>query len=215
MLSNVLNPDTLPHREALVNLGLKSEWLDMIGVRILAAYRQATPHDAANAAGSYAYFAAVRAVREILCPEGWQPQRQHNLEITKHLTKEAALIISSGDKNTGMLGGDEPKTKNSKGAQTQKIVVKNLQQLNLFPFLDPLKNEARPEYTWILLYHIDNAKSEMRVEISLPVTIDYEDLRVVAWKQRIILPPLKFHPKPLPQKDELTPNIEIEVTRKV
>lgn len=58
-------PNTIQQNEELESLGLKSEWLQEVGMKALAAYNQTTTNDATTAPGSYAYFAAVRTLLRI------------------------------------------------------------------------------------------------------------------------------------------------------
>jgi hypothetical protein len=78
------------------------------------------------------------------------------------------------------------------------------------PVFDP---ETTP--TWFLLYHID--KKEMRMELALPVNIDFDDLRVDQWRERIQLESIKFDHTPIPPvfTPEFTPDFDIEIRRKI
>lgn len=214
MLSPVVQPNTIEHRHALDSLGLSSESLGLIGTRILAAYNQTTPNDASNAPGMYAYLSAVRALRDVLGPIGWGPYRRQNLEMVISPSKQIAIIPSSGDSFTG-LDGEEPKTKNPKGNQTRELVVRNRNQGFLFPEMEPPEPALDPDKipTWFLLYHLDTAMSEMRMELALPINIDIADLRVDQWFKRIKLSAIKFdHTPTLPP--EFTPDFDIEIRRK-
>lgn len=184
--------DTKENNNALSDLGLRYEWLSEICQRALAAFNQATPNDAANAAGSYAYLAAVRAKRDILCPEGWEKKPYGNLEITRNPRDNTGIIVSSGDRYTG-IKDKIPSTKNNKGSQTQMLVCQNHVQLKFWdePKIDENKeNELGP--TWILLYHIDKTNSELRMELSLPIEMNTDELKVTGWDKRIILPSINF-----------------------
>ena len=185
--------DTQESYNALESLGLRQEWLTEVCIRALAAFNQATQFDAANAAGSYAYFAAVRAIREILCPQGWQMLRLKNLEITKNPIDKTTIIVSSGDEHTG-IRDKVPSSKNRKGRQTQLVIDTNQMQLTFWEdstVEKQIEDELGP--TWILLYHIDLKKFQLRLELSLPIEMDIDELRVNGWNQRIILPPIDFN----------------------
>jgi len=215
MLSPVIQPDTFEHQHALESLGLTAGFLTEIGTRILGAYHQATPHDASSAAGSYAYFAAVRALRDVLSPQGWEPLRRYNLEMVTPPSRQIAVLPSSGDKYTG-LDGIEPRTKNEKGNQTKELVGINRNQGFLFPEMEPVDLPADPAklQTWVFLYHVDSLLSEMRMELALPVHIDITDSRVDQWKTRIKLPAIKFDHRPTPISPEPAPEFDIEIRRK-
>lgn len=215
-MTTTLQPNTPEQQKTLKTLGINPQLLCEIGTRILAAYNQATPHDAANAAGSFAYFAAVKASRDILCPQGWAPLRKHNLEFVVQLGRNLLLLVSSGDKNTGFVGDVEPKTKNPKGNQTRKVVAKNANQLYLWPEMEPpehiLDFDSAP--AWFLLYHIDPKEGIMRMELSLPIGFDIEELRVDGWKQRIILQSIEFNPSPTLPDSDFADEFEVEIRRK-
>ncbi len=215
MKITTLIPDTPEHTNTMNNLGFELEWFSKIGQRVLVSYLQATPNDAANAAGTYAYLAAVRAVRDILCRNGWEIQRKQNLELTVFTDKEIVLLVSSGDRFTGKEG-HEPHTKNPKGTQTKEIVDQNLGQMYLWKEMEPKAHmDLDKVQTWILLYHVDLKNSELRMEISLPIGFDMQELKVNGWKERIILPSIEFDITPKGITPEFAPDIKIEIKRKI
>jgi hypothetical protein len=200
----------------LDSVGLKPQWFTEIGLKTLAAYRQTTIHDALNASGSFAYFAAVRAIRDVLCVRGWEIERQCNLELTVNGDKNIKVIVSSGNEDTGILDG-HPKTKNPKGNQTKKAVIGNMKQITFHEYNEKFKIEIKLTQdedlnpTWIFLYHIGN--SEMRMELSLPTKINFQDMRVSDWNQRIIFPSIDFKP-PITFGDQGQDSVEVVVKRK-
>ena len=76
MSAQIIQPGTQEHKNALETFGLTPIIFQDIGGKIFGAHNQATPNDARTAAGSYAYFAAIKALRDILCPLGWQLHRE-------------------------------------------------------------------------------------------------------------------------------------------
>jgi hypothetical protein len=215
MQTATLQPNTQEHREALKTLGLKVSDLTEIGTRILAGYNRATPHDAANAAGSFAYFDAVKAPRDILRTSGWIPFQKFHIEFTAHPEMNLLLMVSSGDKNTGFFGVD-PKTKNPKGNQTLKVVNNNAKQMSFWPEMEPQRQtliiDSAP--TWILLYHVNPKDNLMRMELSLPIHFDLEGDCVDGWRQRIILDPIGFSPSSAPPEQDFASDFDIEIKRK-
>ena len=211
--------NVLKLHNSLKMLDLESNRLTQVCERALTAFFQATKNDAANAAGSYAYFAAVRAIRDIFCPLGWKRGREHNLEYIAHPKNGIRVIVSSGNQDTGIQNGT-PKTKNQKGKQTQKVVAHNaLKQIPMFPDREPKFDDDQVKSTWMLLYHIDIMKAEMRIELSLPIELDAEGLRVAGWKERIILPPIKLDPTIEfppndPNNDDFEQEYVIQIERK-
>lgn len=194
MLVAVIKADTTEQIESIKSLGLKPQWLTTICLRALAAYNQRTENDAICAGGSYAYFAAVRAMRDVLGPNGWIKEREQNLELTVNKKTGIRLVVSSGNKDVGIEHGF-PKTRNEKGGQTQKFVENNntQQQLDL-PLTIPRKKIEQSDDinpTWMLLHYIDNVKNEMRSELSIPLEMDSRE-RVSKWGSRILLPSIKL-----------------------
>jgi hypothetical protein len=213
MINAVTVPTELDYEESLDFFGITEKDLVEIGERILSEYRKTTSHDAVTAAGSYAYYEAVRCIRTLLCPKGWKKKIQNGLEITTLPEKQISIIVSSGNKYTGNRR-IEPSTKNRKGRQTQKIVLSNTEQLFLFPELNQSTRESDSGATWIFLYHIDIKNSEMRMELSLPIELHKDTLRVHKWEKRIILPNIGFDTFDLTPKPEVVPEIEIEIRRR-
>jgi hypothetical protein len=190
MLPEVFIPNTSQQINFVSELGLSGELLQEVGRKALAAYHQTTAHDASGAAGQYAYLAAVRALRDILCPKGWEPHVRHNLEMTVNPETNISIMVSSGDEGTGVEDAT-PKTKNPKGDQTKRVVAFNARQLRL-PTLEYKVQNISISKVWVLLYHTDVKKSQMRLELSLPVEMDMNDIHISGWNKRIILPPVDF-----------------------
>ncbi len=217
MFSNVKLPSTIDHNNTLKNLGLSENFFNLITERVLTAYTQTTKHDALIAKGMYAYLAAVRAIRDILKPHGWETHREGNLEMIKNDDSGITIMVSSSDHNTGYEKGPEPETKNSKGEQTQRVVLQNGL---LFPEFEKELLEKNKDLNpvWIYLYHIDEMKSEVRTELALPFNMRMKDgkLKINKWQTRIILPVFKFNKTATPMKEsEFTPDIDIEIKRRI
>jgi len=217
MPAPIIQPGTQEHKHALESFGLTPSIFQDIGARIFGGYSQATPNDVQTAAGTYAYFTAIRALRDILCPLGWELHREGNIEMVLAASSQFAITASSGDKNTGR-NEDEPQTRNSKGSQTSELVFKNRNQTCLFPEMESNQPSYDPDRTptWFLLYHVDSDKDEIRMELSLPIDIDVDTLKVNQWKERIILSEVKFDGTPINKANqhELYSDFDIEIKRK-
>lgn len=215
MGSTIRKPNMPGYQDGLIRLQMKEGWLVEIGGRILTAYTQATPHDALNAAGSFAYFEAVRCMRDIFCPKGWKIESENGLEAIALPDIKVRIIVSSGDQYTGN-SDVAPSTKNSKGPQTKKIVNLNAKLRWLFPEMDkPIEQDSGDNATWIFLYHVDMKKNEMRIELSLPVGFDINKEIVQEWKERILLPSIDFDSSANEIiENEFTPEVEFEIKRK-
>ncbi|CAK8718824.1 hypothetical protein LDFHOB_08225 [Candidatus Electronema aureum] len=189
--------------------GIKERELREIGEKILTACRQTTPHDARAATGQYAYLEGVRSFRNLLCPRGWEPKIENNLEMTFSSEKRISIIVSSGDKHTGNIQ-IEPRTRNRKGKKTKKAV--NLNQLYIFPEMKK-SGVGSPYSTWIFLYRIDKEKSEMRMELSLLIEFG-KNSNIDHWEKRIVLQPIFFDSFIPAVKPESTPEIEIAIRKR-
>lgn len=207
----VLLHNMLEYKDNLESVGIKEKELREIGEKILTAYRQATPHDALAAPGEFAYLEGVRSFRNLLCPRGWKKESDNNLELTVSPEKGISIVVSSGNKYTGN-GKIFPSTKNKKGRQTEKIVYSNIEQLSIPGFK---KREKEVAYcsTWIYLYYIDNKKSEMRMELSLPIQLD-KNSKITIWEKRIILQPILFDQAPVVPSLESAPESEIKIRKR-
>jgi hypothetical protein len=216
MRQALFTPEEKNFKEKLSEIGLKTEWTKIIADRVLFAFNQATSNDAKSAAGTKAYLEAVRAIRDVLLPKGWKKVQKNNLEITRNKTTGVSLLVSSGNKGTGDKN-KTPKTRNTKGEQTKKIVYKNAMELPLFPSFEAKNTrDIHHHHNWFLLYHIDKDKKQMRFEISLPVEMDSFGMRITEWRERIILPAIDFETAPVlvPQEQEFAEDVELEVKRK-
>ena len=214
MQSTIMLPDSPSQINALGNLGLKKEMLQDVGLRILTAYSQATPHDAVGAAGTYAYLAAVKAIRDILKKEGWEPLQKNNMEMINHQGQNINILVSSGDRFTGKKER-EPSNKNPKGTRTSQIVSNNPRQPYLFPAMNKAAQlEKAPTPTWFLFYHVDLKQEEMRMELSLPSSYDLERRKIHDLIERIILSPIEFDGYNIEVEEEFAPEFEFEIKRK-
>ncbi len=214
MQSTIMLPDTPDQLNALDCLGLADNLFHDIGLRILTAYSQTTPNDAAGASGQYAYLAAVRSIRDILKRKGWEPLREANVELITNAELKVNILVSSADKFTGMENR-EPSNKNPKGSQTRNIVSKNPKQPYLFPDMNVVAQlKLEPTPTWFLFYHVDVKNDEMRMELSLPNSYDLERRKIHGLVERIILSPIEFDGYEIEIEEEFAPEFEFEIKRK-
>ena len=213
-MQHAIIPDYFDHKDPLNEIGINKQAMVDIGNRILAGASQTTHHDAINASGSYAYLAGVRALRDVLCLQGWKKNPKGNLELTSHPDKDVHLLVSSGNKYTGDRHS-LPRTKNKKGSQTKNVVHQNAHHPYLFPEMNQIfKPKPDASQTWFVLYYIDRKKSEMRMEVSLPISFDENELRVTGWIKRIILDPIKLDHSPIVQEPEYAEIPPFDISRK-
>ena len=169
-----------------------------------------------TAAGTFAYHEMVKAIRDALLPLGWTRQTVNNCELTAHPVKNINISVSGGDEQTGNQYGI-PETKNPKGSQTELLVVENANQYDMFT----PSNELAPDnfntiicQNWILLYHHDNRKNEVRIELSLPISIGRSG-KINGWHLRLIIEPIQLSPEEITiYKPDYAPEPEIKIERR-
>lgn len=156
-----------------------------------------TRHDPPNAVGVVAWFKIVRALRDRLAPHKWTPNDANNYSTVVSPDETAAIAVAAGDWGTGRADA-QVSTRTSKGPVTKKKADRN--QLALFDpdtqhFASPRPWRDVDVRTWLLLHYVDEEAEEIRVELSLPVSVD-DDGRVTGWRERIILSPIAHLPEP-------------------
>ncbi|MFT5082760.1 MAG: hypothetical protein ACI9Y1_000791 [Lentisphaeria bacterium] len=190
------------------SMGLTSEAIEHAISSGLIQYKRSTRLHPVTHAGVTAWGEIVAAMREVLLSDtnGWDYIHQKGLSITHNKSKRISLIVTSGDKDTGLPDG-EPKTKNKKGSSTRDIVTRNLDLFDSFNHYTLADIKADSTETWILLYHFDTRQKEVRFELSLPSNVSVfsgteDQLRIDRWKDRILFVALPF--------DGVTSNIPLE-----
>jgi len=187
-------------------LGLNETVLTQAVWAGLSQYRSASELEPLNAGGSKASFSIIQTLREQLLSNGmgWVILNQKGQCLTNNPEKQISIIVTSGDKHTGLDG--QPCTKNGKGSTTKRQVKGNLEQtLCLFEeglITDKEELDSRLTETadsnelWVLLYHFDQSKKEVRFELSLPIGFrevgKQGKVKVSQWDDRLIFPSLPF-----------------------
>jgi len=191
IVSNCIVIDSNEAVDILKNLDLEPETLREIVSKGQMARNSVTPNHPLTAAGTFVYHETVRAKRDTLLQREWTKQSVSNCELTAHPHKNMTISVSVGDNETGNKLGN-PKTKNQKGSQVELLINGNGIQEDMFT---PSKNQATPDIkdiecqNWILLYHHDRQKDEVRLELSLPMSIGLNN-KIDDWHYRIILDPI-------------------------
>lgn len=171
----------------LVEMGLDGQSLREVVLRGEYARADATAYDPATSAGTRAYEARVRALREIYIPQGWQLKREGGLELTASPDGARAIITRSGDDAVGDPNGD-PRPTQTVGETTSKAARNNAQLWIPALLLDVARDtpQAVPEAreTWMLL--VNRRGDLVRAELSLPAAT--KDGEAFTWIERIMLP---------------------------
>lgn len=131
----------------------------------------------------------VANVMELLIPLGWRRWEEKGFCAVVSPDGSTRIAVATGDTRTG---GDEfgamPKTKNSRGAITERAIMINT---NPTLFDDAAGADGEPEIqrtvTWILLIAV--VRREVRMEVSRPQGQDKLG-RISDWSVRIPLDPI-------------------------
>ena len=169
----------------LTQLGVNQEILRAGPVWGLRQAVQTTRHDPASFYGIMLWGKTVRHLRDRLVPNGWTIDNKSNYPTTVSPDGTTAIAVAAGDWRTG-LRDETPSTRSEKGPATENIVRRNQMQFHdLFPSF------PAGVQTWLLLHFFEEEKEEIRVELSLPSSIDGDGF-VIEWRERLILDPVPF-----------------------
>lgn len=132
----------------------------------------------------------TRFLREELIPAGWSYDNPRNLARTIHPAGEFAVVIATGDDQTGLANG-RAGPRHPKGYATEQAVNANGQLSFDFGSLLHVSTSGLAAAigslrTWLMLFCVD--EDVFRVELSLPEAI--EAGRITRWTERILLPPV-------------------------
>jgi hypothetical protein len=180
---------TQPHEIdfRLNRLGLTRVILDVAMKRGHLARLECTANHPVTSAGFYAWSETVRALRELLIPEGWEISNEANQGLVVHQQRGIKLAVSGGDEFTG-IKDNIPTTRSSKGPKMSAAVFLNGW---LFPEMDPYSDDssrrAVSQDLWILLVHWNIQRHRLQSELSKPIEMGDND-RPTVWGERIILP---------------------------
>jgi hypothetical protein len=178
----------------LASLALKAEWLRE-SVRLgLADGAQCTANDPLILPSFVNWGKTVGYLRDHLLPHGWQRSRRSGYEITISPSGRVALAVAAGDEGTGVRT-IPVRTRTPKGPATFAAILSNtgMRNVEISDLIDsfPKGNPLPKEQTWILLFFADNAKDEIRLELSLPTGVA-ADGQVTVWGERLILKPITW-----------------------
>jgi hypothetical protein len=181
------------------------------------AYITCSPNHPPTFPGTAAWAETIRSIRDSLAATDWTRANPANLPLVLNADKTMAITVSSGDAETGRVGGF-PKTRSAKGPQTAAAVKTNGQAQFAFmedpaPIAESLKVKGRS--TWLFLMFRDIQKNELRYELSLPISMG-DDGFVDEWAERILFPPDPIDPRNVildRGDDDRSPDITVQITR--
>ena len=200
----------------LDELGLREATLIRAAMTGIQYWLDATEHSCRTALGMIIWNFSNQALRDLLISERWSKDSTLNYELPIHPSGSHAIVVSSGDKHTG--DKDHTPCTNEKGKCTKDAIERNLQLS--FAKVSPHdfwpNDEESPEI-WVLLYHIDAKKEEVRLELSQPDGLNADD-EINSWSERIILTVQPFGVVPATKTDkdddEDSDEIDFDVGRK-
>jgi hypothetical protein len=179
-------------KDQLSALNLTSDLLTEPVKRGQAARNNATENDPSNAAGTMAFFATVRASRELLIPLGWEKREIRNLSLISNPKTSVSIVVATGDNNVGIKEAI-PKTKNPKGKQAELYISTNRDIFSDDIFSNDDFTEQNIDtsefQTWVLMYYLDVKENQIRLELSLPTDQNIRG-QINSWKERVILEPI-------------------------
>jgi hypothetical protein len=189
--------------DKLQGMGLNKDCIEQAIKDGLTQFRRATDMHPLTHGGASAWGEIVFTLRAKLksLNNGWGYYQKNGLSITHNKDTGVAVIVTSGDKDTG-LENAQPSTKNKKGPSTRNIVSSN-QTPDLFDesnsdLAEVATISVDSTQTWVLLYRFDKALKEIRFELSLPsstakISGKDDKLKIDSWKTRILFEPLPFN----------------------
>ncbi|MBX3713501.1 MAG: hypothetical protein KF800_16200 [Lysobacter sp.] len=152
----------------------------------------------------------VAALREQLSPE-WVREDIGSYALTVNELLKLAIAVASGDEGTGDPAA-HPSNRSRKGRNTVDAIEAN-RQFELFELLPPKSDNEESYQTWVLMHHTDHVRGEIRVELSLPLSIG-ADGKITAWAERIILSSIPFDDQLVEINPPSGPDIDIDIQRK-
>ena len=178
----------------------------------LRARHEATPSHAVTAAGSYQWHANVPALRERLQFLGWTREDPKNCPIIISPDRSVAIAVMTGDEDTGNPDGI-PSNRSKKGKfLEEQIKLNNAFNRQYTLFKEDKGSGRHATELWVLLYHHDAIRKEVRYELSLPS--EFRKKNIIGWSERILLGHITEAPSILVKDIETPPPIEVFVEPK-
>lgn len=173
-----------------------------------------TRNDPPSVQGLLAWGKTMRRLRELLIPHGWSSVNESGLPLVLNPAGSIAISVTAGDEGTGDPNRDS-RTRYAKGPVTVAFIEQNSAQLSLFnveEFSKPLMKQTGDCITWVLLTY--RTKNEVRCELSLPSSIDF-DGRGSQCVERIILDPVPLDSDEIDfSKEDVGEEFTVEISRR-
>ncbi|NIG74063.1 hypothetical protein F3J34_10695 [Klebsiella sp. Ap-873] len=206
--------------DKLHSMGLSVDDFTFAISRAIYESRRSSPLHPRTSAMSRAWEEAVAALRESVLSglNGWNYTFNSGLEYTINSELGLSIIVTSGNKDTGVVDGF-PKSKNAKGAATEGVISRNLDLFNSEELeeVEELSGVAIDSTkTYVFLYYFDLGAQEVRCELSLPSAMSGFNghNKISAWSERILLPSVPFSAAVVTPEKEFNEEIDIVVSRK-
>ncbi|ENA2731161.1 hypothetical protein ABF107_003723 [Vibrio parahaemolyticus] len=172
----------------------------------ISLYKSVNKFHPVTAGGSRAWEEIVATFRSQVIEqnEGWQAVQQNGMPVLINSTLGITIVMTSGDENTGLINSIAPKTKNAKGQSTESYVGQNYDLFdNTANVEEPVTSAVDSHQTWVLLYTLDKAKSEVRYELSLPtntaISGNKGKIKICDWQTRVMFPAISFNEIVIPE----------------
>lgn len=181
--------------QRILELGLEPVDLDVALDAGEVAARQPDKAHPVMASGTYRWIETVAALRRRLEDRGWELTDPRNSPRVTNHDQRVAIVPMSGTWQTGLDGVGDPQTARAKGEATARAVQINV-QLAFDLEVDLVDGAGEHDVaiaTWVLLYYRDEKHSELRAELSLPISKNVRG-SVTTWRERILLEPRTFGP---------------------
>lgn len=173
----------------LRSMGLTVDQLESVVQASLGGYTSTTAFHPRSAPGTYLYHEGTAALRRAVMPSGhWDHDEDDNQPRTFSTVYDIAIVVQSGDENTGLINQYEPKARNPKGQATQKKIASNCDHPVLFSMAPRQEDDSTPLVNWVLLIAVEG--TVVRSELSLPRKMIGG--KPCGWIERIILPEIEI-----------------------
>ena len=176
----------------VAELGLNHSLLMESVRRGFAAWASCTPNHPVSYPGLAAWGEMMCALGETHSTLGWIRKDERGQPLIVNEDGSIAVTAATGDCQVGKADGPEPRTRSSKGKNTQHSI--DLNNGWLFPEMEEefmLGVDSAARQTWFILVFRDVEAQETRCELSRPIKMN-GGKKIIEWSERIILDSTSF-----------------------